>query len=98
MVENVGKVLSFEDKFMIKQMNDWFFDWLIFNTKITQVRRLRKENEAALAASIQRIEKSLESKVKHTSLIIEIVDLTINQHITTGENLLTYRISFCWKK
>ena len=29
MVENVGKVLSFEDKFMIKQMNDWFFDWLI---------------------------------------------------------------------
>ena len=29
MVENVGKVLSFEDKFMIKQMNDWIFDWLI---------------------------------------------------------------------
>ena len=69
-----------------------------FNTKIAQVGRLRKENEAALAASIQRIEKSLESKVKHTSLIIEIVDLIINQHITTGENLLTYRISFCWKK
>ena len=55
----------------------------MINTKIIQVGRLRKENEAALAASIQRIEKSLESKVKDTSIIIEVVDLIINQQITT---------------
>ena len=52
--------------------------------RLTKVGRLRKENEAALAASIARIERNLEDKVdnmfKHlvtAYIVLEIVELTL---------------------
>ena len=52
--------------------------------RLTKVGRLRKENEAALAASIARIERNLEDKVdnmfKHHVTAYIVLDIVFRRH------------------
>ena len=59
-----------------------------------KVGRLRKENEATLAASIARIERNLEDKVdnmhKHDVTLCMVLDDMFNKHLETD-----YIVSGC---